>query len=348
MTTSGNSKEFVMKVLLVGYKNPAFWAVTDYIEMALIEMGHQVAFFDYRSYGIPGRFRERFQALESWDRRTINQRLRAKIQQFRPDLFLVNGGYTLEPETIHAARRGGAMTANWFADYPLLFERYLILAPHYDHFFTSGTDALARHRQAGNDRGHWLPFACLPDLHRPVPLEKADRERYHSDVTFVGTAYPERIALLEKLTEFNLVVLGPGWGRLSADHPLRPFVRGAAIRTEEWLKVISGTKIAINFMGSSGFPIDPKTVTMANSRCFEFLGCGAFQLVDAKKDVRRLFVSGRELVWFENADDAASLIRHYLKASTERQAIARRAREAAERTHTYRHRLTELIEVCGK
>ena len=337
-----------MNVLFAGYKNPSFWAVTDYVEMALMEMGHQVSYFDYRSYWIPGRLRDRFRALEDWDCRTLNRRLRSKIDKIRPDLFLVMGGYTLEPETIQAARRAGAIAAAWYADYPLLFEHYLLLAPYYNHFFTSGTDALSRHRDAGNDRGHWLPFACLPNLHCPIPREENELSRYRSEVSFVGSLYPERVRLLEKLTDFKLAIWGPRWDRLPAGHPLHPFVRGGAIRTEEWMKVVSGTEVALNFMGSSGFPIDPKTVTMANSRCFELLGCGAFQLVDAKEDVRKLFVSGRELVWFENDGEIVSLIHHYLKAASERESIARRAREAAERAHTYQHRLSELFEVCGQ
>jgi len=337
-----------MKVLFVGYKNPAFWAVTDYVEVALTGMGHHVLFFDYRSYWVPGRLRDRVGILDDWDRWVLNRRLRSKIHEFRPDVFLVLGGHTLEPETIQAARRAGAIATAWFADYPLLFERYVVLAPHYDRFFASGTDALSRHRRAGNDRGHWLPFACLPDLHRPVSLSWAEQEQYRSDVAFVGSMYPERVALFEKLTEFNLAIWGPGWDRLAAGHPLRPFVRGGAVRTEEWLKIIAGTATAVNFMGSSGFPIDPQMITMANSRCFELLGCGAFQLVDAKEDVQRLFVSGRELVWFEDAGEAVLLIRQYLAETAEREAVARRAREVAERAHTYRHRLSELFEVCGR
>ena len=84
-----------MKVLLVGYKNPAFWAVTDYVEMALAEMGHQVFFFDYRSFRVPGRLRARVRALDAWDLRALNRRLRSRIGQVGPDIFLVLGGHTL-------------------------------------------------------------------------------------------------------------------------------------------------------------------------------------------------------------------------------------------------------------
>jgi len=100
-----------MRVLFSGYKNPHFQAVTDYIETALKDMGHEVLYFDYRSYSLPGRLRERMAFLENWDRRRLNGRLIEAARAFRPDLFLVCGGYTIEPRTVAAIRRSGAVCA---------------------------------------------------------------------------------------------------------------------------------------------------------------------------------------------------------------------------------------------
>lgn len=338
-----------MKILFVGYKNPSFWAVTDYIEIALKEMGHDVLYLDYRSYLLPGRVRDRVPLLERWDLDRINRRIRSTLWEFRPELFLVAGGYNLQHATVHEARRAGAVSAVWFADYPLFFERYLQLAPHYDRFFTSGTDALEKHTAAGNVRGHWLPFACLPDLHRRVELAQDERETYESDVAFIGAPYPERIHLMNLLIPFKPAIWGPGWKeRLPAGHPLLPFIRGGSLRTDQWIRAISGCKIAMNYMGSSGFQLDPKEEKMANSRVFELLGCEAFQIVDNKEDVLRLFASGRELVCFEAQEEVPEIIGHYLKHAQEREAIAHRARESAVQSHTYHQRLADLIRICGK
>jgi len=181
-----------------------------------------------------------------------------------------------------------------------------------------------------------------------VALEPGDKALYESDVAFVGTAYPERVLFLEKLADFKLALWGPGWDRLPRGHKLRPFVRGGSLRTEEWLKAFSAAKVSLNLIQSFGSSLRDDQVTMANSRCFELLGCGAFQLVDAKRDIRTLFKSGRELVWFSSAGEAAESMRHYLAHDEERRSVGTRAREAALASHTYRDRLTELLRACGK
>jgi len=335
-----------MKILFVGYKNPHFQAVTDYIEMALLAMGHEVRFADYRGYRLPGRLRDRVAVLQRWDQARINEGIRRAAREFRPELFLVNGGYTLEPETIRCAKDAGAITALWMSDFPALVDVLVRLSAHFDHYFLPGTDAVEYFRAAGRTQGRFLPFACLPELHRPVALERGEVGRFTSDVAFAGTPYPERVVLLEAISKLgvDLAVWGPGWDRLPAGHPVRRHVRGGAIGSADFVKAAAGCKIAFNFMGQ---PCVSPREELCNSRVFELLGCGAFQLVDAKKDVLRLFVSGRELVAFEDERQMLDQIRHYLSHGEQRVEVAKRGREAALAAHTYRHRLTELLHVCG-
>lgn len=335
-----------MKVLFVGYKNPNYWAVTDYIEQSLSALGHDVHFLDYRGYLLPGRLRERWAPLERWDRARVNARVRAAAAELKPELFLVNGGHTLEPETIAAAKRAGAKTALWTSDYPLNIETYLRLAPHYDEYFLSGTDVVEHHRRAGNTRGHFLPFACLPDLHKPVALDAGDRARFGCDVFFAGTPYPERVELLAAIAGLgvDVAIWGPGWRSLPSGHPLRRRLRGGPLSATDYVKAAAACKIAFNHMG---YPMRPQMEELCNSRVFELLGCGAFQLVDAKRDVRLLFKSGRELVWFEDKEQLLALVERYLGAPDERAAVAARAREAALASHTYAQRLAELIRTAG-
>lgn len=335
-----------MRVLLSGYKNPNYWAVTDYMEMALVELGHKVLFIDCRGYMIPGRLRERSAALEAWDRGRINARILAAARRFRPELFLVNGGHTLEPETVGAVKAAGAVTAHYTADYPLFAEIYMALAVHFDQYFVSGTDMVEHFRLSGSGRARFLPFACVPAVHKPVALDESERARYRSDVFFAGTPYPERVALLARIRSagVDLALWGPGWDALAPDHPLRPCVRGGPLGSVEYVKAVSGCKIAFNHMG---YPFRPRLDEHCNSRVFELLGCGACQIVDAKRDVKLLFGSGRELCSFEREDELLEKVRYYLDHAEEREAMGKRARAAALSAHTYRHRMAELLEACG-
>jgi spore maturation protein CgeB len=336
-----------MKIHLVSYKNPAYWTVSDYIEATLKEMGHEVLYSSFRDYLLPGRLRDRFPALQTWDLARVNAAIRRLGDGFKPDLFLAAGGHTLEPETIRAAKSGGAVTVLWTSDYPLNVEKFIALAPHFDHYFLSGTDALEHHRAKGNDRGHFLPFACLPELHRPVELSSADAARFACDVAFAGTPYPERLSLLEAVARIDGVTLGvwgPGWNRLPASSPLKRWVRGGPLDAEDFVKSASACKLAFNHMGN---PMAPQMEEMCNSRVFELLGCGACQLVDAKRDVVKLFQSGRELVAFKNEAELLSQVRRLLADAGEREGLKKRAREAALAKHTYRHRISEILDIAG-
>jgi spore maturation protein CgeB len=229
-----------LKVLYVGYHNPHFTSLTEYVERAIVQLGHDLETFDYRAFILPGRLRERFRPLDDWDTRRLNRELLDRVARMQPGLVLVNGGSTILPDTV-AAMKGVSktLTVNWIADFPLLFDKYLKAGPHYQYFFASGTDALKKYRQAGHVNGYWLPFACDPEIHRPVELSEEEKRRYTCDICFIGSNYTERVELLEKLTGFDLAIWGIGWNRLPPDSPLRRCVRGGMAGPDEWVNIYS-------------------------------------------------------------------------------------------------------------
>jgi spore maturation protein CgeB len=122
-------------------------------------------------------------------------------------------------------------------------------------------------------------------------------------------------------------------------------VRGGPLNSVDFVKSVAGCKIAFNHMGH---PMAPQMEELCNSRVFELLGCGACQIVDAKKDVVKLFKSGRELLYFRDQAEMLALVKRYLADDGERRALGARAREAALASHTYAQRLTELLAACGR
>lgn len=341
-----------MKIFYVGYHNPHFIGITEYIEKAILEMGHRIDIFDFRSWLIPGRIRAAVPVLDSLDRKRMNADLFGKVKKFRPDVLLVNGGWTIFPETITAIKKAtGAITVNWIADFPLMFNEYAASGPYYDHFFTSGTDALERYRKAGRRNGHWLPFACDPNVQRPLDVSEEDRAKYGCDICFVGSKYTERVEILEKLTDLDLGIWGIGWDRLPESSPLGRFVRGNVVTPAEWVKIFSASKIALNIIGHRCDVMEPyveeKDFRMTNTKVFEILGCGAFQLVDARADAVTLFKDKEHLAFYKGPGDVAGLARYYLEHPEERARVAAAGREEALAKHTYRHRIAEMLSVIG-
>jgi len=341
-----------MKIFLVGYHNPSYLTFCEYIERAIEGLGHELAVYDFRDWLIPGRIRDRVPVLQDWDIKRINRNLTAKVKAFKPDVLLITGGWTISPETVSNLKKDcGVVTANWVADFPFMFNIYEKTGPSYDYVFLSGTDALARYEAAGHINGRWLPFACDPDIHRPVNLTAAEYERYQSDICFIGSCYTERIETLEYLTDFNLGIWGPGWERLPENSPLRKCVRGAKVAPEEWNKILSASKIALNILGYqcdvTGPLIEERDSRMTNTRFFELLACRAFQIVNEKADGMTLFKDKEHLCFYKDEKHLKQLLHEYLEKPEERKRIAESGRQEVISKHTYRHRIEKMLSIVS-
>ncbi len=334
-----------MRVLFSGSFNPGFEALPEYLSKALRESGHEVSCFDHRERMLPGRVRQRVPSLDRIDSALASRRLLGQARSFRPDLVLVNQGAAIGRRTVEAVRsETGAITANWWSDYPGEFDEGLALARSgaYDLFYVSGTDARNRHHSGGAPQTQWLPFGCDAGVHRPVDLSAEEKRRFGSRVAFVGSAYPERRELLTSLADLGLAVWGPGWDRYRSDPVLAPCIRGGALGPESWVKVYTASEIVMNISWGFGGPSKPYG-TMANVRVFEALACGSCQVVDAKQDIASLFRDGEHLVLYRTVKEARAKVEALLADESRRSRIASQGKMEALARHTWRHRV-EVIQ----
>jgi len=333
-----------MKVLVTGYHNPHYETVTEYMERAIRALGHDLLVFDDACHIIPGRIRSRISVLEDVNMRQINRRLLARVRRSKPDVVLVTGGDRIRGETIRALKAEGVLTALWTTDAPHGDWGVSRAAPFYDHVFCQGSEAVEILERAGLARARWLPVGCDPSRHHAVSISPEEQERYGHDVVFVGSWYPERAALFERLCDFDLAVWGPGWEMLPEGSGLRRHLRGAHTFPGEWRKIYSASRIvlAAHYHDPSGrYP-----VYQASPRVFEALACGSFVLCDRQRDALALFRDGEHLVSFSDGEDLAAKVRYYLEHPGERQAIARRGCEEALNRHTYAHRIEKLLALA--
>jgi spore maturation protein CgeB len=341
-----------MRVLFSSYYNPNFESFSEYVEEALKRLGHEVAIFDWKKFLLPGRVRQKLAFSQSLEVNRINRALLKRVKKFGPDLLLVAGGFTINPETVAAIKKmGNVTTINWSADYPGNFEYHIKVGPYYDFLFSSSTDGLKKYREKGHVNGHFLPFACDPLFHKTINVTEEERKNYACDICFVGSNYPERVAILEKLSGFDLGIWGIGWNRLSEDSRLKPYIRGGVLKPDEWVKVYNCSKIVLNILSvnidGTIELADPKYGHIANTKVFEILGCGAFQLVETKSDVIKMFDPGKHLVCYEDSNQLVELIKYYLDNPVERKKIADHGRHVAYEKHTYEHRIKEIFSVVG-
>jgi spore maturation protein CgeB len=334
-----------MRVLLSGAFNPAFEALPEYLTSALRRLGHEVILFDHRRFLLPGRVRARCTPLERFDRRRLNARFLGRVRRSRPGLVLVNQGMVLSARTIEGARGLGARCVNWFSDYPLEFEQGLAVAPAYDRFFLGSSYAARRHAEAGHRRAFWLPFACDPEVHRPdSPREPAPPAASEVPaVVFVGSHYPERQILLRFLRGLPVGIWGPGWERAQDDPFIAPMIRGGALRPTAWRSIYARCRVALNIHYGAFGPVEVSG-DLANTRAFEILACGAYQVSNRQADLLRLFREGEHLDAFSSGEELRQRVEEALRDEDRRGVIAAAGRAAVLDGHTYLDRARLLAD----
>ena len=330
-----------MKILFSGHHNPHFFTISEYLERAIASFGHELFVFEDRQHLIPGRIRSRSAFFHRLDLKIINQNMLTLAKSVKPDIAIITGGHRIAAQTICHFKRLGVVSVLWTIDPPQHFQPIIDVAPFYDYIFCQGTEAIELLTRAGIRGAQWLPMACDPDVHHPVECSFSDQKKYGSDLVFVGSYYPGRAALFEKMVDFDLSIWGPGWNALNHASPLRRCIRGAHTNPAEWLKIYSASKIilATHFHDpQNNFP-----VYQASPRVFEALACEAFVICDDQRDVFSLFKDGQHIVCFHDSKELIEQITYFLAHPQEHKEIAACGRQAVLERHTYRHRIAELL-----
>lgn len=339
-----------MKVLFSSHKNTHFLTLTEYIEKAL-KSQCDVLFFENRRYKMPGRLREKIKIVQQWDIRKINSDLLNAIDKYKPDIFLEAGGDRILTDTIEKIKKKDIICALWTID-PLQSLNPFIAqtASAYDFVFTGGSEAYNVLDKGGIKKLYFMPFACDPEFHKPVFLTEEERKRYRADIVFVGTVdpnlYPQRVKVLEAISDMNLAVWGPGVDKLTASSLLIKNVKGKEVGIDYWRKIYAASNIVV----CSHFKPSDETVPcyQASPRVYEVLACGKLLIVDAQPDVLRLFKNKKELVVYNDVSELRKLIKYYLANPLEREAIALAGQKEVIKKHTYIHRVKEILTTLKK
>jgi spore maturation protein CgeB len=335
-----------MKVILSSYHNPHFITVTEYIEGAIIALGHDLIVFDDRRHMMPGSIRQRIQWLHQYDLRHINKKIVSLALEAKPDIAIITGGHRITSQSVEMLKDSDICTALWTIDAPLNFQPIIDVAPLYDHIFCQGTEAVELLSLAGIEGAQWLPVACDPNVHKPVGLSREEKSHYGNDVVFVGSYYPNRAELFERLLDFDLGIWGPGWEKLDQRSKLRGCIKAAHTTPSKWSKIYSASKIVLATHYQD--PTNRFPVYQASPRIFEALACGAFVMSDNQRDVFSLFKDGEHLVRFDDAEELIEKITYYLARPLEREEIACQGRREVLSKHTYVNRIQKLLSIISQ
>ncbi|MBM5804859.1 MAG: glycosyltransferase [Candidatus Verstraetearchaeota archaeon] len=154
------------------------------------------------------------------------------------------------------------------------------------------------------------------------------------DVCFVGRCYGERENFVETLRKkgINVAAFGQGWRE------------GGRVTQSDLIKIFNQSKIILNI----SFAWTDERVFCVKGRDFESVGCGSLLLTKDTREIAEYLTSGKEIVTYQDMDDATEKIKYYLANEGEREEIAQRGYERVLREHTYEKRFSDIFEYALK
>ncbi len=263
----------------------------------------------------------------------------------KPKLVLTTGLAPVNASALAQLRAMGITLANFLTDDP--WNRchrapwFMKGLRSYHHIFTPRHANEPELQALQGPVIHYLPFAYAPEIHFPPSLSPEDREKWRSDVLFIGGADAERNGIMNDLVRrgLNVSLWGGGWARQSS---LLAHAHAHA-GPEQFRNLVSCA--AVNLCLVRRANRDGHSM-----RTFELPAVGGCMLVEDTSDHRSLFGAEGECVrYFTSTDQLEQQARDLLAAPEEqaRLAAAVQRRICTEGQHTYADRLQSILEACA-
>lgn len=326
-----------MRIGVIGPTWPDAFAA--HIIAALSALGHDPVSLG-SCYAVGGPYTSRAALIARTAVPALNERAQRKIVRAARENdcdVVLTVEQLLLPEVVRELRRDGTRVALWFPDALVNLGRQLVLLAPYDALFFKDPYLVRCLRATLGLPVHYLPEACAP-AGVPVPGTPGT-DRY---LVLAGNMYPSRIRLLERLLAAGipLRLYGPAFPRWTGPSPLRDVHAGRCVFQAEKAQVFRSAVAVLN-------NLHPGEIEGLNTRLFEAAGAGAAILTEYRPALPDLFAVGHEVLAFGDFDELVSQATRLLHedglSAKLGEAAARRARES----HTYEHRLTELLEKLG-
>lgn len=238
----------------------------------------------------------------------VGEALERTPDNFNPELFVwVETALGSHPRGLEKL---SIPKAAYLIDTHIHKDLHLQIAKNFDVTFLAQRAYIDEFKGNGIKNVFWLPLACDPQIHG-----KAEREKEH-DVGFVGSLTDDRrVSLLMRLAE-----------KMDVGYK-RAFLR-------EMADFFSGSRIIFNNAIRNDL----------NMRVFEALCSGSLLLTDPADGLDEFFTDREHLVVY-NDENIIELAEHYLRNPEEREAIADAGRREALASHTYEHRVEDILRV---
>jgi spore maturation protein CgeB len=313
-----------MKILFAGEQQEGTSSL--YRRRTLERMGHTVVTIDPEQYRLRSRLLQKvaFRLAAGPHAHRFNQDLSRLAEQEQPELFWAEKTLLLEPATLRRFGAMGMISVSYMIDNAFGPRRdpgwrlYKKDIPFFDLHVTQRDVSIPHYLERGAKNVMKVQTAYEPTMHFPPPVGWSDKDR-NREVSFVGTPYDDRAAMLTKLGQEGVPVSISGrtsaWAKALSNAAMEDIFYSDLLYADKYREAIWKSKINLSFL------------TRANQdeythKSFEIAGCGGFLLAERSPGHLAKFVEDEEAVFFEGFDELKAKIDHYLPDEAARARIA--------------------------
>jgi spore maturation protein CgeB len=260
------------------------------------------------------------------DTKNVNKKILTAIRNTSFDIVWIEKGNMIWPQVLLQIKKNAPFTKLISCSEDDMYAThghslwYRIGLRHYDLVFTTKTYNLTELKLFGAKKTRLFLDSYDENIHKPMKLTEAERERFSCDVGAIGAFEEERAEALIYLASCGVQVnvWGNDWAGLVNQHP-NLVIKNEYLFGEDYAKAICATRINLNFLRK----INRDEVT---SRSVEIPACGGFMLGERTSRHLEFFEEGKEAEFFGSNMEMLEKVRYYLVNNEKRENIARAGR----------------------
>ncbi len=284
---------------------------------------------------------------------SLHDQIVSKAEQIRPDMiFFILQKSQVDVETLQVLKEKGFRTVGFFGDDQWRFDDWTYqYAPHFSACITTDRFSVDKYKQVGQANIIYSQWASLESS------VKYEDVAYKYDVSFVGGMSPYRKWFVTCLQKRGIQVecFGGGWdnGRVSY---------------EQMEDIFATSKINLNISNSTHFDVrfllstlkgmalalrsllkgTGKNSSQMKARNFEIPVQGGFQLTDYVLTIEEYFNIGKEIICYNDLDEAEKAIQYYLRNEELREQVKQSGIKRARAEHTFPCRIIHFMKELDK
>jgi spore maturation protein CgeB len=245
------------------------------------------------------------------------------LRNDRYDLCYVDGGDCISPSVVRLIQPRVSKIINYNIDDPLgvrdiaRFAAYRRSVSLYDLCVVVRSENVVEAKRLGAKDVVRVFRSSDEIAHAPRTISADDAKRWHADVLFLGTWFPERGPFLLKLIELGvpLAIRGANWQKAREWSALKAYYKGGQLYGDDYARALQCARVNLGLLSKGNRDLH-------TTRSLEIPALGALLCAERTTEHLEMYDEGEEALFWDSAEECAAACFSVLRDEVRRRKIA--------------------------